>query len=92
MRETQKKTQIVKKARKRPRTLNFYGGIEMRKLKSNNQSGELLTLIQICELSNLGNNTVRRLAKEAGAERKIGKSYRINRDMFFAYIEKEYSI
>lgn len=63
----------------------------MRKLKASNQSGELLTLIQVCELSNLGSNTVRRLADEAGAVRKIGKSYRIRKDIFFNHIDRMYS-
>lgn len=52
---------------------------------------ELLTLQQTCELSNLGNTTVRQLASDAGAVRKIGRSYRINRKLFFDYIEQHYS-
>lgn len=36
-----------------------------------------ITLQQACAESNLGSGTVRRLAEEAGAVRKIGKSYRI---------------
>lgn len=64
----------------------------MQKLKTSNQDGELLTVTQICWQANLGANTVRKLANEAGAVRKIGKSYRINRKMFFDFIEKEYSI
>lgn len=59
--------------------------------KNRSQSGELLTLQQACELSNLGSTTVRRLASEAGAVRKIGKSYRIKREPFFLYIDSAYA-
>lgn len=56
-----------------------------------NNEGELLTIQQVCQLSNLGQTAVRQLAREAGADRKIGRSYRINRKKFFEYIEKMYS-
>lgn len=59
--------------------------------KNRNENGELVTVQQACMLSNLGYGTVRRLAEEAGAVRKIGKSYRINRSKFFSYIEKMYA-
>ena len=52
----------------------------------------LLTIEQTCELANLGQTKVRELADESGAVRKIGKSYRINRKVFFDYIEREYAI
>lgn len=57
----------------------------------NSTSGELLTVEQTCELSNLGKTTVRRIANEAGAVRKIGRCCRINKLVFFDYIEKEYT-
>ncbi len=53
--------------------------------KNRNQNGELITLQQACAESNLGSSTVRRLADEAGAVRKIGKSYRIKKSVFFDY-------
>ena len=59
--------------------------------KNRNKEGVLITLIQACQESNLGSNTVRRLAEESGAVRKIGKSYRIHRATFFGYIEREYT-
>lgn len=63
----------------------------MNRLENKNQNGELLTLNQVCELSNLGTTTVRKLADEAGAVRKIGRSYRIKKTIFFEYIEAMYS-
>ncbi|MDE7433197.1 MAG: helix-turn-helix domain-containing protein [Lachnospiraceae bacterium] len=57
--------------------------------KNRNKAGVLITLAQACQESNLGSNTVRRLAEESGAVRKIGKCYRINRVVFFDYIEQE---
>ena len=49
----------------------------MRELKTNNK-GILITYKQACERYNLGMNTVQRLAREAGALVKIGKSARID--------------
>lgn len=63
----------------------------MNALKHRNAWGELITVQQASELSNLGVNTVRRLAEEAGAVRRIGKSYRINRQKFLEHIELIYS-
>lgn len=63
----------------------------MNALQNKNSTGELLTLTQICELSNLGATTVRRLAEESKAVRRIGRSYRINKKIFLAYIEKTYT-
>lgn len=59
--------------------------------ESENKYGELITVQQACELANLGCGTVRRLAEEAGAVRKIGRSYRIKRNQFFGYIEEMYT-
>lgn len=56
-----------------------------------NYTGELITLAQACELSNLGATTIRQLASDAGAVRKIGRNYRIHRKIFFDYIEQHYS-
>lgn len=63
----------------------------MRKGQHRNLEGELVTVDQMAEIANLGTNTIRRLAQEAGAVRKIGKSYRINRKIFFEFIETMYS-
>lgn len=52
------------------------------------ENGELVTLDQMCMLVNLGRNTVRNMASSAGATRKIGKSYRIRKDIFLNYIEQ----
>ena len=70
---------------------NLKGDTNMNKSESNNLHGELITLRQACESVNLGANTVRNLAAESGAVRKIGKSYRINRKIFLNYIEKVFS-
>lgn len=64
----------------------------MNALKNRNENGELLTLKQVCELSNLGSSTVRRIAEKSNSVRKIGKCYRINRKTFLDYVEHEYSL
>lgn len=51
----------------------------------------LLTIEQTCNLANLGATKVRELAKESGAERKIGRCYRVHKATFFDYIEKLYA-
>ena len=63
----------------------------MNALQNKNSTGELLTLTQVCELSNLGTTTVRQLAEESRAVRRIGRSYRINKKIFFEYIETMYA-
>ena len=63
----------------------------MNALKNRNELGELITVEQASKASNLGMTTVRRLASKAGAVRTIGKSYRINRKIFFEFIETVYS-
>lgn len=65
--------------------------MKMNALKNRDDCGELITVEQASRTSNLGLTTVRKLATEAGAVRKIGKSYRINRRVFFEYIELMYS-
>lgn len=59
--------------------------------KNRNQDGALITLVQACQESNLGATAVRKIAEEAGAVRKIGRSYRIKKSIFFDYIEKVYA-
>lgn len=63
----------------------------MNRTRAGNPNGVLLTVEQMAEVVNLGTATVRRLAEEAGASRKIGKCYRINRQAFLSFIEKEYA-
>lgn len=63
----------------------------MNALKNRDDQGELITVEQASRASNLGLTTVKRIAAEAGAGRKIGKSYRINRKIFFEFIEAMYS-
>lgn len=58
--------------------------------KKGNSESILLTTEQVCDLVNLGATTVRKLASESGASRKIGRSFRIHKDIFFDYIEKLY--
>lgn len=59
--------------------------------KNRNQDGTLITLTQACQESNLGATSVRKIAEEAGAVRKIGRSYRIKKSILFDYIENVYA-
>lgn len=59
----------------------------MKKRINQSDQGIFITIDAASELTNLGRNTVRRLAKEGNAARKIGKSFRINREAFLAYID-----
>lgn len=59
--------------------------------KNRNPYGTLITLQQACQESNLGAIKVRNIAEKSGAVRKIGRNYRIKRETFFEYIEKEYA-
>ena len=61
-------------------------------VRQKNTFGELITLDQACELTNLGKTKVRQLASESRAVLKIGKSYRIKKTVFLDYINKAYSI
>lgn len=63
----------------------------MRLTGNSDSAGDLLTITQMCQAANLGEQTVRRIAQEAGAVRKIGKSYRIRKEVFLKYIDSEYS-
>lgn len=58
--------------------------------KNRNCSGELLTYKQAAERSNLGINTVMKLAKESGALRKIGRIARVDWPEFYGYISREF--
>lgn len=64
----------------------------MRNLKyRNNTDSPLLTYQLMAEDSNLGIQTVMKIAKESGALVKIGKTARINREKFYSYVLEKYS-
>lgn len=65
----------------------FKKGKKMRVLMVNNLNGVYITVAMASELCNLGVNTVRKRAMECGAMKKIGKSVRINREVFLSYID-----
>lgn len=58
----------------------------MNGLKNRNFNGELLTYRQTAEKSNMGINTVMKLAKESGALVKIGKIARVDWNTLFQLI------
>lgn len=64
----------------------------MNELKNKNFNGELLTYQQAAEKSNMGINTVMKLAKESGALIKIGKIARVDWNTFYNYILLVYQI
>ena len=64
----------------------------MNTIGTKNVNGELINLNQACEITNLGANTIRNLAAEAGAGRKIGKSYRIKKEVLLNYIDKNFKV
>ena len=63
----------------------------MNPLKSNNPQGKFFTYQQMAEDSNLGINTVMRLAKESNSIIRIGRTVRVNPEKFSKYIIAEYS-
>lgn len=64
----------------------------MYKSKHYSISGELLTLEQAANITNLGIATIRKLVKESGAGLKIGKSFRVDRQKLLDYIRQFKSI
>lgn len=56
-----------------------------------NKNGDLITVEQACELTNLGRTSVRKLAVESGAGRKIGRCFRIKKAVFLDFIDRVYS-
>ena len=64
----------------------------MNRIKNKNYNGELLTYQQTAEKSNLGINTVMKLALESGALVKIGRISRVNWKIFFDYITSAYQV
>ena len=63
----------------------------MNPLKTNNPKGRLLTYQQVAENSNLGINTVMRLAKESNSIVRIGRTVRVNPEKFYEYILAKHS-
>lgn len=66
-------------------------GVFMNALKANNSNGRLLTYQQMAKNSNLGINTVRKLAKESDSIIRIGKIVRIDPEKFYKHVLTEYS-
>lgn len=64
----------------------------MNKSKNRNCDGELLTYQQVAEKSNLGINTVMRLAGESGALIKIGHISRVDWSRFYEHIVTMYGV
>ena len=64
----------------------------MNELKNRNFNGELLTYRQTAEKSNMGINTVMKLAKESGALVKIGKIARVDWNKFYEHIISVYQV
>ena len=61
-------------------------------MKAKGSEGSIfLSVPKACELTSLGRDTVRRLAKESGAWLRIGTRTLIDRDTFFKYIRETYS-
>lgn len=69
---------------------NMEKGKFMNKLKNRNSKGELLTYQQVAENSNMGINTVMKLARESGALIKIGRIARVDWNVFYNYITSVY--
>ena len=64
----------------------------MNKSKNRNYNGELLTYQQTAKKSNLGINTVMKLALESGALVKIGRISRVDWKVFYDYIISAYQV
>lgn len=62
----------------------------MNKSKNRNFKGELLTYHQTAEKSNIGINTVMKLARGSGALIKIGRIARVDWNVFYNYITSVY--
>jgi hypothetical protein len=59
----------------------------MNKQNADNLKGKYLTVMQTCEVTNLGRGTVRKLAEDSGAKRKIGNRFMIEQEILINYIE-----
>ena len=60
--------------------------------KNRNQNGKLLTYQQTAEKSNMGINTVMKLAKESGALIKVGRIARVDWNTFYEHIISVYQV
>ena len=54
--------------------------------KYGNKDGDLITIKQACERTNLGMSTIRQMSQECGASLKIGRSYRIDIQKLLEYL------
>ena len=59
----------------------------MRKSDNTSLDGVFITIQMASQLTNLGTTTVRRLARDCHASRKIGRAYRIRKDILLQYID-----
>lgn len=59
----------------------------MKRLRCVTDEAIFITLESACKLTNLGRTTIRRLAEECKAARKVGKCYRINKEILLNYID-----
>ena len=55
-----------------------------------NDEAKYRTIDSLSKEVNLCNNTVLRLAREADAVIKVGRTTRVNSERFFEYLEREY--
>ena len=65
---------------------------KMQQPKHRNKEGELLTVAQAAEQTNLGTGTIRRLAAESNAVIKIGASLRIDMPKLMKHIRINYGV
>lgn len=59
----------------------------MQKRVNQNSEATFITVDMACQQTNLGRNTVRKMARECKATRKIGKALRINRLVLLEYLD-----
>jgi hypothetical protein len=59
----------------------------MHRLSNQSDEAVFVTVEAASRLTSLGRNTVRRMAEECNAARKIGRSVRINRKIFLNYVD-----
>lgn len=64
----------------------------MNAMSNNDLFGEILTIKQAATRVNLGESTVRRLAKDSKSALKIGRSYRIDINKLVDYIKTIYQV
>lgn len=62
----------------------------MYRAEYDNPNAEFITVKQGSNLTNLSITTVRKLAEESGALRKIGRCCRINKRVFLNFVDSKY--